>query len=65
MLMTFIRGTERKNSSYKAIGIITENKKVNKEYLIRGVPVLGVLDDTKCHKYPLKKSFTTKISISF
>ena len=42
----FIRGTERKNSSYKAIGIISENKRVNKEYLIRGVPVLGVLDDT-------------------
>ena len=31
----FIRGTERKNSSYKAIGIISENKINNKEYLIR------------------------------
>ena len=42
----FIRGTERKNSSYKAIGIISENKKNNEEYLIRGVPVLGTLEDT-------------------
>ena len=43
----FIRGTERKNSSYKAIGIISEDKTNNKEYLIRGVPVLGVLEETK------------------
>jgi len=51
----FIRGTERKNSSYKAIGIISENKLNTKEYLIRGVPVLGVLEDanqiiSKLHK---------------
>ena len=42
----FIRGTERKNSSYKAIGIISEGKINNKEYLIRGVPVLGMLEET-------------------
>ncbi len=43
----FIRGTERKNSSYEAIGIISANKINNKEYLIRGVPVLGGIEDTK------------------
>ncbi len=40
----FIRGTERRSSSYKAIGIISENKIDSKEYLIRGVPVLGSLN---------------------
>ena len=39
----FIRGTERRSSSYKAIGIISESNIDSKEYLIRGVPVLGSL----------------------
>ena len=41
---SFIRGTERKNSAYKAIGIISQNQISNKEYMIRGVPVLGTLE---------------------
>ena len=59
----FIRGTERKNSSYKAIGIISENKRVNKEYLIRGVPVLGVLDDTEkiIRKLSLKSNLPQRL----
>ena len=40
----FIRGTERRSSSYKAIGIISESNIYSKEYLIRGVPVLGSLN---------------------
>ena len=41
MQMHFIRGTERKNSSYKAIGIISQSNINNKNYLIRGTPILG------------------------
>ena len=36
----FIRGTEKKNSTYKAIGIISQNQINNNEYLIRGIPIL-------------------------
>ena len=38
---TFIRGTERKNSPYRVLGIISEKNITDKSYLIRGIPVLG------------------------
>ncbi len=44
---SFIRGTERKNSPYKVLGIISQNNIIDKNYLIRGVPVLGNLENIK------------------
>ena len=37
----FIRGTERNNSPYKPLGIISQSNITEKNYLIRGTPVLG------------------------
>ena len=37
----FIRGTERNNSLYKALGIISQSNIIEKNYLIRGTPILG------------------------
>ena len=44
---SFIRDTERKNSVYEVIGLISEDKKEFKKVLIRGVPVLGKLENLK------------------
>ena len=41
----FIRGTERKNSPYKVMGIISMQHSNDKNYLIRGIPVLGNTDE--------------------
>ena len=43
----FIRGTERKNSPYRVSGIISQNNLIDKNYLIRGIPVLGNIDGIK------------------
>ena len=37
----FIRGTERNNSPYKPLGIISQSSIIDKNYLIRGTPILG------------------------
>lgn len=44
---SFIRDTERKNSVYKVVGLISENKKYFEKFFIRGVPVLGKLENLK------------------
>ncbi len=44
---SFIRVTERKSSVYKVSGIINEESNINKEFLIRGTPVLGSIKDIK------------------
>ena len=44
---SFIRATDRKSSVYKVIGIVNEESKINKEFLIRGIPVLGNIKDIK------------------
>ena len=44
---SFIRATERNSSVYKVIGIINEENKVNKEFLLRGIAILGNIKDIK------------------
>ncbi|MDA9559004.1 polysaccharide biosynthesis protein, partial [Alphaproteobacteria bacterium] len=44
---SFIRATERNSSIYKVIGIVNDENIVNKEFLIRGIPILGNIKDIK------------------
>ena len=61
----FIRGTERKNSPYKVLGIISQNNLIDKNYLIRGVPVLGNIESTKgvIDKLSKKNNFPQRLVI--
>jgi len=62
----FIRANERTNSIYNVIGILNLDHNKNKEFLIRGVPVLGSVKDLDkiIDKLQLNKKNPQKIIIT-